>query len=121
MLFCGIDLHSNNCLVVVSDDNDKVVYAFLIVVVVVVIEVWGIKDALSAQCLKEWLDGLGPYGTEATQRRRHGLIVSHTQGTGRLPSFGPRHAGAGALRCGPTGSRDQSRSRQTGGNRSHRT
>jgi hypothetical protein len=25
MLFCGIDLHSNNCLVVVSDDNDKVV------------------------------------------------------------------------------------------------
>lgn len=27
MLFCGIDLHSNNCLVVVSDDNDKVVYS----------------------------------------------------------------------------------------------
>jgi hypothetical protein len=26
MLFCGIDLHSNNCLVVVSDDADKVVY-----------------------------------------------------------------------------------------------
>nr|WP_229259152.1 transposase [Duganella flavida] len=27
MLFCGIDLHSNNCLVVVSDDADKVVYS----------------------------------------------------------------------------------------------
>lgn len=26
MLFCGIDLHSNHCLVVVSDDADKVVY-----------------------------------------------------------------------------------------------
>lgn len=27
MLFCGIDLHSNNCFVVVSDDADKVVYS----------------------------------------------------------------------------------------------
>jgi transposase len=27
MLFCGIDLHSNNCLVVVSDEADKVVYS----------------------------------------------------------------------------------------------
>jgi transposase len=27
MLFCGIDLHSNNCFVVVSDDTDKVVYS----------------------------------------------------------------------------------------------
>jgi len=27
MLFCGIDLHSNNCLVVVTDDADKVVYS----------------------------------------------------------------------------------------------
>jgi hypothetical protein len=27
MLFCCIDLHSNNCLVVVSDDADKVVYS----------------------------------------------------------------------------------------------
>jgi transposase len=27
MLFCGIDLHTNNCLVVVSDDNDKVLYS----------------------------------------------------------------------------------------------
>jgi transposase len=27
MLFCGIDLHSNKCLVVVSDDADKVVYS----------------------------------------------------------------------------------------------
>ena len=27
MLFCGIDLHSNNSFVVISDDNDKVVYA----------------------------------------------------------------------------------------------
>ena len=27
MLFCGIDLHFNNCLVVVSDDADKIVYS----------------------------------------------------------------------------------------------
>src|SRR5450830_758471 len=27
MLFCGIDLHSNNCFVVVSDDADKVLYS----------------------------------------------------------------------------------------------
>jgi transposase len=27
MLFCGIDLHSNNCFIVVSDDADKVVYS----------------------------------------------------------------------------------------------
>lgn len=27
MLFCGIDLHSNNCFVVVSDDTDKVLYS----------------------------------------------------------------------------------------------
>ena len=27
MLFCGIDLHSNNSFVVVSDDSDKVVYS----------------------------------------------------------------------------------------------
>ncbi len=27
MLFCGIDLHSNNCLVAVSDDADKVLYS----------------------------------------------------------------------------------------------
>jgi hypothetical protein len=27
MLFCGIDLHFNNCFVVVSDDADKVVYS----------------------------------------------------------------------------------------------
>ncbi len=27
MLFCGIDLHSNNCFVVVSDENDKVLYS----------------------------------------------------------------------------------------------
>ena len=27
MLFCGIDLHSNNCFVVISDENDKVLYS----------------------------------------------------------------------------------------------
>jgi transposase len=27
MLFCGIDLHSNNCFVVISDDDDKVLYS----------------------------------------------------------------------------------------------
>ncbi|GGC75730.1 hypothetical protein GCM10011396_23720 [Undibacterium terreum] len=27
MLFCGIDLHSNNCFVVICDDNDKVLYS----------------------------------------------------------------------------------------------
>lgn len=27
MLFCGIDLHSNNCVVVVSDEADKVLYS----------------------------------------------------------------------------------------------
>ncbi|MGO4382118.1 hypothetical protein AB4Z19_27940 [Pseudoduganella sp. RAF19] len=27
MLFCGIDLHSNNCFIVVSDDADTVVYS----------------------------------------------------------------------------------------------
>ena len=27
MLFCGIDLHSNNSFVVISDDADRVVYA----------------------------------------------------------------------------------------------
>ena len=27
MLFCGIDLHSNNSVVVVSDENDKVLYS----------------------------------------------------------------------------------------------
>ncbi|WP_395403122.1 hypothetical protein ACHMW6_31800 [Pseudoduganella sp. UC29_106] len=27
MLFCSIDLHSNNCFVVVSDDADKIVYS----------------------------------------------------------------------------------------------
>lgn len=27
MLFCGIDLHSNNSVVVISDENDKVVYS----------------------------------------------------------------------------------------------
>lgn len=27
MLFCGIDLHSNNSFVVVSDDTDKVLYS----------------------------------------------------------------------------------------------
>lgn len=32
MLFCGIDLHSNNCLVVVSDDNNKVVYSKRLIV-----------------------------------------------------------------------------------------
>ena len=26
MLFCGIDLHSNNSVVVISDENDKVLY-----------------------------------------------------------------------------------------------
>jgi len=27
MLFCGIDLHSNNCFIVISDENDKVLYS----------------------------------------------------------------------------------------------
>lgn len=27
MLFCGIDLHSNNCFVVITDDDDKVLYS----------------------------------------------------------------------------------------------
>ena len=27
MLFCGIDLHSNNCFVVISDDDDRVLYS----------------------------------------------------------------------------------------------
>ena len=27
MLFCGIDLHSNNSVVVISDENDKVLYS----------------------------------------------------------------------------------------------
>ena len=27
MLFCGIDLHSNNCVVVVSDEADKMLYS----------------------------------------------------------------------------------------------
>ncbi|WP_061538572.1 hypothetical protein [Collimonas fungivorans] len=27
MLFCGIDLHSNNCFVVIADDDDKVLYS----------------------------------------------------------------------------------------------
>ncbi len=27
MLFCGIDLHSNNCFVSISDENDKVLYS----------------------------------------------------------------------------------------------
>lgn len=27
MLFCGIDLHSNNSLVVISDETDKVLYS----------------------------------------------------------------------------------------------
>jgi hypothetical protein len=27
MLFCGIDLHSNNCVVVVSDKADNVLYS----------------------------------------------------------------------------------------------
>jgi hypothetical protein len=27
MLFCGIDLHSNNSFVVISDDTDKVLYS----------------------------------------------------------------------------------------------
>ena len=27
MLFCGIDLYSNNCVVVVSDEADKVLYS----------------------------------------------------------------------------------------------
>ena len=27
MLFCAIDLHSNNCFVVASDDADKVLYS----------------------------------------------------------------------------------------------
>jgi hypothetical protein len=26
MNYCGIDLHSNNCVVIVSDDNDRIVY-----------------------------------------------------------------------------------------------
>jgi hypothetical protein len=25
MNYCGIDLHSNNCVVIVSDDNDRIV------------------------------------------------------------------------------------------------
>ena len=27
MLFCGIDLHSNNSVVVISDESDKVIYS----------------------------------------------------------------------------------------------
>ena len=27
MLFCGIDLHSNNCFVVISDDDDRILYS----------------------------------------------------------------------------------------------
>ena len=27
MLFCGIDLHSNNSFVVISDEKDKVIYS----------------------------------------------------------------------------------------------
>jgi hypothetical protein len=26
MNYCGIDLHSNNCVVIVSDENDRIVY-----------------------------------------------------------------------------------------------
>ena len=26
MKYCGIDLHSNNCVVIVSDEHDRVVY-----------------------------------------------------------------------------------------------
>jgi len=26
MNYCGIDLHSNNCVVIVSDDSDRIVY-----------------------------------------------------------------------------------------------
>jgi hypothetical protein len=26
MNYCGIDLHSNNCVVIVSDEDDRIVY-----------------------------------------------------------------------------------------------
>src|SRR5476649_747775 len=56
MLFCGIDLHSNNCLVDVSDDNDKVVYSKRL------------PNDLAVIC-----DALGPY-----QRELFGVVVEST-------------------------------------------
>ena len=56
MLFCGIDLHSNNCLVVVSDDADKVVYSKRL------------PNDLAVIC-----DALSPY-----QRELFGVVVEST-------------------------------------------
>jgi transposase len=56
MLFCGIDLHSNNCLVVVSDDADKVVYSKRL------------PNDLAAIC-----DALSPY-----QQELFGVVVEST-------------------------------------------